>query len=359
VVVVKDELAESLLAAVMGWGSEEVAAHVPALQALASFKYDEYEGFSAGVKFVERLASWLDQFSADERHTAISFVLKQLVFISRAEMDHAISLVYPDMIRPILIRRAAAELGIGAHRLAAIVENPAFQTLERQTLILGMADGARLDRLRRASSRLSHEQFSLVIEVGEAAIDMRDKLAEALSERGLPGEPVFRQIVLVDDFSGSGFTLIRPDGSSWKGKLPKAASQIKQMQETGIVAEDASVAVALYVVTRRALVHVAEHCAGAGLEWPVFEGQILEDGIRVSDAAMVALCRAYYDPKLDDQHKGSPVLGFRDVALPLVLSHNTPNDSLALLWGDTTDREDSLQRRALFPRYERHHPDRP
>jgi hypothetical protein len=355
----KDELAESLLAAVMGWEAEQVALQVPALQALASHKYDEYEGFSAGVKFVERLASWLDQFDAAERHIAIDFVLQHLVFVSRAELDHAISLVYPDIIRPTLIRRVASELGVPSYEVARIVGNPAFQALERQTLILGMADGARLDRLRRASPRLSHEQFSLVIEVGDASLDMRDKLAKALEERHLPGEARFRQIVLVDDFSGSGFTLLRYDKGVWKGKLPKAAAQICQLQHSGVVAEDVSVVVILYVVTRRALAHLAGHTEEAGVNWEVVPTQILEDGLRVTDPAMVRLCKAYYDPALDDEHKGSPILGFRDVALPLVLSHNTPNDSIALLWGDTSQREDSLRRRALFPRYERHHPDRP
>ena len=49
----------------------------------------------------------------------------------------------------------------------------------------------------------------------------------------------------------------------------------------------------------------------------------------------------------------------KDAALPVVLHHNTPNNSISLLWADTTDREDGSKRHALFPRYERHHADRP
>jgi hypothetical protein len=41
-----------------------------------------------------------------------------------------------------------------------------------------------------------------------------------------------------------------------------------------------------------------------------------------------------------------------------VLFHNTPNNSVCILWADTTDRDEGQNRRALFPRYERHRADR-
>jgi hypothetical protein len=74
---------------------------------------------------------------------------------------------------------------------------------------------------------------------------------------------------------------------------------------------------------------------------------------------MEALANAYGDPTLRDAHKGDATLGFRDSRLPLVLSHNTPNNSIALLWADTSERPGSKHRYALFTRYERHSADRP
>jgi hypothetical protein len=74
---------------------------------------------------------------------------------------------------------------------------------------------------------------------------------------------------------------------------------------------------------------------------------------------MEALARAYSDPALIDLHKGDATLGYRDSRLPLVLSHNTPNNSIALLWADTSERRDGKSRHALFTRYERHSADRP
>ncbi len=58
----RDALAERLLANVMAWTPEDVARERPVLQALAAIKYDEYQQFSPGMRFVESLALWLAQF---------------------------------------------------------------------------------------------------------------------------------------------------------------------------------------------------------------------------------------------------------------------------------------------------------
>jgi hypothetical protein len=55
----RDALAERLLGSVMEWSNEDIARQRPILQALASLKYDEYQQFSPGMRFVESLALWL------------------------------------------------------------------------------------------------------------------------------------------------------------------------------------------------------------------------------------------------------------------------------------------------------------
>jgi hypothetical protein len=60
--------------------------------------------------------------------------LTSLVFVSRLELDHVIGTVYPDVIRPILIRRAAEELGLPPYKVAKIAASPEFRALERKTL---------------------------------------------------------------------------------------------------------------------------------------------------------------------------------------------------------------------------------
>src|SRR6266511_3636531 len=107
-----DELAERLLAKVMGWGLEEVRMNLPVIQALAMWKYDAYERFSHGMRFVESLALWLDQFeTVEERRTAFEFVRNHLVFLSEAEMNHLVEMAYPDFLRPHLLQRVAGEAG--------------------------------------------------------------------------------------------------------------------------------------------------------------------------------------------------------------------------------------------------------
>jgi hypothetical protein len=356
------ELAERVLARVMEWDETEVRGRVQQLQALAGHKYDEYGGYQPGVQFLESLASWLFQFDPARREAAVEFVLKRLVFISDAEMDHLIAVAYPDLIRPLLAGRVAADLDVPRYRIRYITSSTAFRALQRRTLVLGLSDGAKLDRLRRASKELSHEQFHLVATMPPKVVaDMRNELQKALGKLGCDEPNTFRHILLVDDFAGSGFTLIRKSDVGFEGKLPKMRDELDRLRTEGAVPADVQVSVLLYIASDQAITHVRNCLAEAGMEWQLLVVQPLESRFRVdaTDPGMVELCRDYYDPVVTDEHKGEATLGFRDAALPLVLSHNTPNDSVCLLWADTTERPDSRRLRALFPRYERHHPDRP
>jgi hypothetical protein len=84
----------------------------------------------------------------------------------------------------------------------------------------------------------------------------------------------------------------------------------------------------------------------------------LPTAIRViggDDDAFLALAgdARYFDAIADDEHGdvggASKRYGFADCRLPVVLSHNTPNNSLYLLWAEA---EHSV--RGLFPRVSRH-----
>ena len=358
----KDRVAERVLASVMEWDSPEVAAFGSPLQMLASQKYDSYEGYRPGVKFLEHLSGLLHQFpNLEDRQRVIRFVLEDLVFVSRAEMSHLIETVYPDHIRPLLIKRAAEQLKVSRFAVAEIVRSPEFQRIQRSTLVLGLSDGAHIDQLRRASPELSHEQIFLATDIGDET--MRRALTKL--RKALPGgSSQFEHVLLVDDFYGSGESLLREEDGQIVGRLTRTQDRLKQLatgmpdpndNQIGVLSPDCGVSVLVYIASAQAEQHVRKMLAQAGLEWGLSVVQPLPPAITVDDPDLQRICREHYDPALTDNHTKRDVpLGYADCALPLVLEHNTPNNSVCILWGDTTDRPKSRHRRALFPRYARH-----
>lgn len=361
----RDELAGRLLDRLVDWSDDERSEWVPALRRMASYKYDDYEGFSVGERFFERLARWLSQGRSDEeKRLMLNFVARDLVFISRDELNHAISCVYPDHIKARLIARVADELAVPAHRVREITNSPEFRALRRKTLYLGLSDGARLDRLRRSSPELSHEQFWLSPELSEnRSKSVVEKLSKALEEQGLPGDARFQTVVLVDDFYGSGTSLIdRATTGEWKGKLRKIRGHLEEDLVDGddrVLAEDCEVLVVLYVASAQAEQHIRTMLAGFAPTWELIVIQSLPEELPVTDPGIIDLCEWFFDPVMADEHKGEAPLGYKRAALPVVLHHNTPNNSISLMWADTEDVPAGHRRCALFPRYERHHADRP
>ena len=362
----RDELAGQLLDRLLTWSPEEQAEWMADLRRLAAYKYDGYEGFAAGERFFESLARWLGQFDdVDARRRLVNFVRLELLFISPDELNHAIACVYPDFIKRSLVALVANELGMSPFRVRDVVATRAFRTHRRKTLYLGLSDGARLDRLRRSSPELSHEQFWLSPELGTHAVDtMAEKLSEAIDESDLEGEPRFRHVVFVDDFYGSGTSLLhRKSDTEWGGKLHRARTHLDDDLRGGdepLLEPDADVTVVIYAASHQAEEHIREVLAVFEPYWRLHVVQQLPADVVVADPEVVALCEWFFDDVLIDKHKKERVpLGYKKAALPLVLHHNTPNNSVAPLWADSTEREGGLDRHALFPRYERHHVDRP
>ena len=191
----RDELSGQLLDQLMTWSDEEQAKWMADLRRLATHKYDGYEGFAAGERFFESLVRWLRQFGPNDRRRLVTFIREELIFVSRQEMHHAIACVYPDFIKRDLILRVAEELDVSPYRVREIVASNEFRTLRRKTLYIGLSDGARMDRLRRLNPELSHEQFWLSPELGTHAVQtMREKLKEAIEEKGLISGAQFRHV---------------------------------------------------------------------------------------------------------------------------------------------------------------------
>src|SRR4051794_32707299 len=123
----------------MQWQQAEVAAERPVLQAIASYKYDEYQQFAPGMRFIESLAVWINQFrDPEQRRIAYEFVKKKLVFCSDAEIHHLVEVAYLDHIRPMLMRQVAETLGLENWRVKRIESTTDFRLLGRRSLYIGL-----------------------------------------------------------------------------------------------------------------------------------------------------------------------------------------------------------------------------
>lgn len=372
----REPLAERLLAQVMNWTIEDVARERPLLQVMAALKYDEYQQFAPGMRFVESLALWLRQFNTEEeRRTAYNFVKSRLVFFSSAEIEHLVSIAYPDHIRPLLIRRAAKTIGIAERHVARIAKSEEYRALRRQCLFLGLSDGACIDTFRRFTNpELSHEQiwqtYDMSPEKGEGLLfQLRKDLKLILGPSGGIDTSLFRMVFLLDDFSGSGRTYLRKgsDGKQLVGKITKFRDQLCSSDRLGelIHLGDLYVGIVLYIATKQAVDHLRPLLKELFQEWSGVNSDIhvvhlLDSKVSLDakrDAGFLGLAEAYYDKSAENEHthKGGTDVsrGFAGCGLPVVLSHNTPNNSMFLLWADL----EKHQVRGLFPRISRHRSD--
>lgn len=346
----RDALAERLLANVMEWTPEDVARERPVLQALAALKYDEYQQFSPGMRFVESLALWLAQFETlDERQAAYLFVLRRLVFLSQAEMAHFAAIAYPDVIRPVFIAQAAKDASLPPFRVNQVLTSSAFKRLEAASLFFGMSDGARIDLFRRSNKELSHEQIFTGYELSnEKVVDIRKWLDE---KRG--HKDAAPALVVLDDFTAS--------GTSYQGKVSKFINRVQSSDAWKSIVSfpKTRLVVVFYVATEQALSNIANGADDIkkkhGIEIQVLCVQRIAGDVSLSvshSGAEIDLIKKYYDPLAKEKHPewgGDVPFGYKDGGLPLVIHHNTPNNSVFILWA-----EDSDSIRPLFPRVSRH-----
>ncbi len=368
----QQELAEKLLARVMNWDDATKAVERARLERFAAYKYDQYQQFAPGRRFLESLALWLGQFEeGEERRIAYTFVRDRLVFISDEEMEGLVDLAFPTVIRPVLLADAAKAMYVSVHRRKEVAKGKVYRCLQRQTLVLGLSDGARTDRFRRVNAgAISHEQVFHAYEVSDTKASdlmgkLRQDLAEVLECEPLHEEARFRYVVLLDDFTASGLSYIRKNEQSgaWEGKIPKIVGQLSGSGGLGqcIADDDVRVLVVLYMASKQAVKQIEESLECLGFGKGVVELRVvfnLDQGTRLDedkDADLFGLLtqERYFDGRADDEHaevgRSSMRLGFGDGRLPVVLSHNTPNNSIYLLWA-----EDGDEVVGLFPRVSRH-----
>jgi len=235
--------------------------------------------------------------------------------------------------------------------------------LRRRTLILGLSDGARLDILRHSTvGVLSNEQFVIQTQLDKYKWT---SLVEDLKTEQADTAAAFEVAFLVDDFMGTGSSYLRYDNAKakWTGKLCKFLQSLKDAETAGVkvMAKDWQLCIHHFLATHNEvpLARDSNYTFGAKV---AAEYRIGSHG--TGDEALIALTQKYYSTKIQTKHTevGGVKhigLGYGGCALPLVLHHNTPNNSLALLWADSPAGPDKLglmqpEMRPLFRRRQRH-----
>ena len=364
----KREFVLGKISALMNWDAETAQDEFAWLRLMSRMKYDDYQDFLAGMRFIESLASWLLQFPKDKRQHAYDFIKRRLVFLSVREMRHLVELFYHDTVQPRLMQEAATRCGIPryevwAHKDATLQ----YQRMLRKSIFVELSDGARADVFRRANEGvISNEQVVTAPRINE------DKWKDMLSElqRDLADDNErFSFVFLLDDFCGSGTTLLRKEGSVWKGKLPRFWRDISPLLETHFD-PNWVLSVHHYVVTTQARTVVIDRNSQKEAETGQADwfqrveftwGTVLPPDFKVipkDEPEFAELVEVFYDKSIETDHiknGGKDARwGFGDCGLPLVLEHNTPNNSIALLWAETTGDNDNHGMRPLFRRRQRH-----
>ncbi|MBX7487627.1 hypothetical protein K3181_05915 [Qipengyuania sp. YG27] len=375
------DLGLKVLAEIMHWSDERAREEYRWLRLMARLKYDGYRDFQAGMRFFESLATWLQQFDRAERETAYAFVRSRLVYVGPIEMQKLVEQFYPKTMRERLVSTVAAQRGIPAFRvLGDEAARSDVDRLRRQTLVMGLSDGARIDGVRHSNvGLLTNEQLVLATQLDkEKWEDLLGNLREDLKDE----QALFRLVYLVDDFAGTGTSFFRYNEKKqkWSGKLWRFKESIEGARQ--VLGSDPfdpnwELCVHHYIASSTAAQAIGERQelakdALVGDGWAkavhISFGTVLPTDLPLGvvegrDDAFIKLTQTYYDPIIRTKHTDVGGvehlgLGYGGCALPLVLNHNTPNNAVALLWAETAggDRDGvaAPAMRPLFRRRQRH-----
>lgn len=220
-------LANQLLASIMKWDAPILASERAALEFMGSMKYDAYDRYMPGMRFMSSLVQWLNDIKEEDRNEAYKFIKEKLVFISSIQMNYLVDLLYDSKIRPILLDMSTVETGMPSYKCSSKVVRTRFEIEKRSALVIGLSDGAHTDILRRSAGFNNEQVLTNYYPDGKKLKDMLDELRKDQKMKGIE-EPFFRRIFLIDDFTASGKSFIRFDesGGEYHGKLKRIIDEL-------------------------------------------------------------------------------------------------------------------------------------
>ena len=117
IAAMNQDLALRVLANLMHWPDDRARREFQWLRLMARLKYDGYRDFQAGMRFIETLVTWLQQFSSGDRETAYASVRHTLVYIGPNEMHQLVEQFYPRIVHDRLVRTVASQHHIPTYRV--------------------------------------------------------------------------------------------------------------------------------------------------------------------------------------------------------------------------------------------------
>lgn len=365
----RQDYALRYLQKLVDWDESKLSDEVGWLRRISGYKFDNYQDFFAGERFIPALIRWLIQFKPEDRSYAYSLLRDHLVFLSASEIRHLVRRTVPAHFHPIWLQRVASELKIFPYEVCSSIDGAAaYKTLIRRSLFIGLSDGARIDSFRRANiGVISNEQVVVSYELSPSKWK---SLATELKTEEKSEEVRFQMVFLIDDFLGSGTTLCRKNDAVWKGKVEKFGQAILAGGED-FIDENVGIVAHHYVGTQFGLerardnlkLYVKETTNRFLLNKDITltADLVLDSRKRFPkgrDKEMDDFLLRYYDPAIMTpslwQGQCEVQNGFADCGLTLVLEHNTPNNSLATLWADSSKNTPNHSMRSLFRRRQRH-----
>ena len=103
-------MAKQFLVQLMDWDEIEATKRLEEIDLMADIKYDSYDQFMPGIKFVGNFYLWLSQFEKmEDRKLMYEFVKKYIIYINSTQVSHLIDLLYNTKIIPLIREKVVSD----------------------------------------------------------------------------------------------------------------------------------------------------------------------------------------------------------------------------------------------------------
>ena len=372
--------AKQFLVQLMDWDELEATKRLQEMDLMSDIKYDSYDQFMPGIKFVGNFYLWLSQFkNLQERQLMYEFVRKYIIYINSNQVSYLIDLLYNTKVIPLIRSKVVDDFNAKGAKISKFnykqLDNSAvFRSHKRKTLFIGLSDGSHIDIIRR-NSYLDNDQVLTNYYPDDNKIEGLAKDLAFSKEVEHDAVKKFESIVLIDDFTASGSSFIRKkaDGS-FGGKLPTFFETIEKNQKfKDLFTERFEIHLYFLIATNNSLGHIRNllseymaahdnltvevdcvHLLGEDAKFTNHTEpeaaammNIISNPLYVNEPALTDAYKESYPEGNNDYH-----LGYKQCALTVVLNHNTPNNSLPIIWQPGRGGNDRLY--PLFYRITRH-----